>query len=94
MALFSLYGLDIEGGLDLRKATRQTHLDWIASLSPRVKIAGPMYAEDGATPIGSLMVIEADSLEHARATFASDPYALAGLWARTDIRPFNWLIRQ
>lgn len=94
MALFAFHGLDIENGLDLRKATRPAHLDWIASLSPRVKIAGPMLAEDGATPIGSLIVIEATDLADARATFARDPYALAGLWARADIRPFNWLVRQ
>lgn len=94
MALFAFYGLDIDGGLDIRKATRPTHLDWITSLAPRVKIAGPMFGEDGATPVGSLIVIEAEDLTEARETFAQDPYARAGLWAHADIRPFNWLIRQ
>ena len=42
MPLFVLYGLDRQGGVDVRKATRQTHLDWIESLRPRVKIAGPI----------------------------------------------------
>ena len=94
MPLFVLYGLDKPGGLDIRKATRQTHLDWIESLRPRVKIAGPMYADDGATPIGSVMAIEADSLEAAKAEFARDPYAAAGLWAKTEIRQFNWIVKQ
>lgn len=94
MPLFVLYGLDKPGGLETRKATRQTHLDWIASLAPRVKIAGPMFADDGATPIGSVMVIEADSLEAAKADYAKDPYAAAGLWAKTEIHPFNWVIKQ
>jgi uncharacterized protein len=94
MPLFVLYGLDKPGGIEVRKAARQSHLDWIAGLAPRVKIAGPMYADDGATPVGSVMVIEADSLEAARAEYARDPYNAAGLWAKTDIRPFNWVIRQ
>ena len=94
MPLFVLYGLDRQGGADIRKATRQTHLDWIESLRPRVKIAGPIYAEDGATPIGSVMALEADSLEAAKAEFACDPYAAAGLWAKTDVRQFNWVVKQ
>lgn len=94
MPLFAFHGLDKSGALEIRKATRQSHLDWIASLSPIVKIGGPMMAEDGATPVGSLLVIEAETIDDARSIFAKDPYALAGLWASTSVRPFNWLIRQ
>jgi uncharacterized protein YciI len=94
MPLFSFHGLDKPGALELRKATRQSHLDWIAALNPRVKIGGPMLAEDGATPVGSILVIEADTLDDAKTLFAKDPYALAGLWASTSVRPFNWLIKQ
>ncbi|MFT3722806.1 MAG: YciI family protein [Hyphomonadaceae bacterium] len=94
MPLFAFHGLDKPGALEIRKATRQSHLDWIASLSPIVKIGGPMLSDDGATPVGSMLVIEAESLEAAKALYARDPYALAGLWASTSVRPFNWLISQ
>jgi uncharacterized protein YciI len=94
MPLFAFHGLDRPGALELRKATRQSHLDWIASLNPIVKIGGPMLSDDGATSVGSMLVIEADSLDDARAIYARDPYALAGLWASTSVRPFNWLIKQ
>jgi uncharacterized protein YciI len=53
-----------------------------------------MMSDDGATPLGSMLVVEAETLDEARALFAQDPYALAGLWASTSVRPFNWLIRQ
>ena len=53
-----------------------------------------MLADDGATPVGSMLVIEAETLDAARAIYANDPYALAGLWASTAVRPFNWLIKQ
>jgi uncharacterized protein len=94
MPLFVLYGIDQPNGVEIRKATRQSHLDWINSLAPRVKIAGPMYAEDGATPVGSMMAIEADTLAEAKTIFAKDPYATAGLWAKADVRQFNWIIKQ
>ena len=59
MALYVFHGLDKSGALELRKATRPAHLAWLESHSPRVKIGGPMLAEDGATPVGSMLVVEA-----------------------------------
>lgn len=94
MPLFAFHGLDKPGALEIRKATRQTHLDWLATLTPRVKIGGPMLADDGATPVGSMLVVEAETLDAAKTLFAQDPYAAAGLWASTSVRPFNWLIKQ
>lgn len=94
MALYVFNGLDRSGALELRKATREAHLAWIASLSPRVKIGGPVLADDGETPVGSMLVVEAATLEAAQVLFAEDPYAVAGLWQSTSVRPFNWLIRQ
>jgi uncharacterized protein YciI len=41
-----------------------------------------------------MLAVEAETLEAAQALFAKDPYALAGLWQSTSVRPFNWLIRQ
>lgn len=94
MALFVFQGLDKAGALDLRKATREAHLTWIAGLNPRVKIGGPILSDDGAMPIGSMLVVEAETLADAKALFAQDPYALAGLWQSTTVRPYNWLIKQ
>jgi uncharacterized protein len=94
MSLFVFHGLDKADGLDVRKATRAAHLAWIDQLAPQVKIGGPMLADDGQTPVGSMLVVEAETLDAAKALFAADPYALAGLWQSTSVRPFNWLIRQ
>lgn len=94
MALFVFQGLDKAGALDLRKATRPAHLAWIESLHPRVKVGGPLLSDDGETPVGSLLVIEAETLAAARAILAEDPYERAGLWASTRVQPFNWLVRQ
>lgn len=94
MALFVFHGLDKPGALEIRKATRPSHLAWLETLQPRVKIGGPMLTDDGATPVGSMLVFEAETLAEAKTLFAQDPYALAGLFAETTVRPFNWLIKQ
>jgi uncharacterized protein YciI len=53
-----------------------------------------MLGDDGATPIGSLVVIEADTLQAAQSEFARDPYAIAGLWRTVSVRQFNWVVQQ
>lgn len=83
---------DRPGALDLRAATRPRHLAFIAAAGDTVKIAGPLFADDGTTPIGSLIVIAAESLEEARAWSARDPYAEAGLFADVGIHPWSWLV--
>lgn len=83
---------DRPDALALRKATRPRHLAFIAAEAARVKLAGPMFAEDGETPVGSLIVIEVDTLAEARAWADRDPYALEGVFADVEIRPWAWTI--
>jgi len=92
MPLYVMYGLDKPDSLDLRKATRPAHLEWLKMFEHLVKLAGPMLGADGGTPVGSMIVIEAESLEAAKAWAAMDPYTKAGLWERTDIRPFTQVL--
>ena len=88
MPLFVMTGLDKPDALEIRKATRPAHLDWIDALGDRVKLAGPFIDESGS-PVGSMIMIDADDIENARSLFAEDPYTLAGLWADQTIRPFT-----
>ena len=95
MPLFVLYGLDGPNGIEIRKTTRQSHLDWIAQQAPRVKAAGPMYAEDGQTPVGSMFIFEADSLAHARAMCARGSLFAKPVSGRAATSAqFNWIVRQ
>jgi len=41
---------------------------------------------------GSLVVIEAASLQAAKEIAAGDPYAKAGLFASVEIRPWIWTL--
>ncbi len=53
----------------------------------RIVQAGPMCAGDDVTEpnIGSFMILEAPSLEKARAFHDNDPFTLAGLFQRVEL---------
>ena len=90
--LFALICTDKDGHLQTRLDSRPAHLVWLESLGADVKAAGPFLGLDGK-PSGSLIIIAADDFEAAKSLAAKDPYALAGLFASVDIRPWNWVIK-
>jgi uncharacterized protein YciI len=90
--LYDLICTDKTGSTQLRSDVRPRHLAYIAEQGDRVKIAGPFLGADGATMTGSLLIIDAVDEASARDFAASDPYALAGLFASVDIRPWRWTI--
>jgi uncharacterized protein YciI len=90
--LYALICTDKPNGLALRKANRPEHLAYLESLGEVLVFAGPFTEEDGETMNGSLVVIEAVSLEAARDVASGDPFAKAGVFATVDIRPWLWTI--
>ncbi|MBK5197248.1 MAG: YciI family protein, partial [Methyloceanibacter sp.] len=83
---------DKPNSLAVRKANRPEHVAYLESLDETLVFAGPFTEADGATMNGSLVVIEADSLEAARQIAAGDPFAKVGLFASVEIRPWLWTI--
>ncbi|MCA0433218.1 MAG: YciI family protein [Proteobacteria bacterium] len=90
--LFALICTDKPASLDLRLKVRPEHLAYLDSLGTKLKAAGPFLGSD-EKPNGSLVIIEADDLAGAQAMAAKDPYAIAGLFASVEIRPWKWLIK-
>ena len=89
--LFALTTTDKPGNLQLRVDTRPAHVEYLNGLkaSGTLKLAGPFLDADGK-PNGSLVVVEADSIEAAREILAEDPYAKVGLFGSTELRAWNW----
>ncbi len=90
--LFAFMAKDKPGHLQTRMDTRPDHVKFLNELnaSGTLKFAGPFLDEKGS-PSGSLVVIEADSVEAARTILDGDPYAKAGLFASTEIVAWNWV---
>ena len=87
MNLYVITCVDWADSLELRQATRPAHLEFLAS-SPNVKIAGPYLNETGGMA-GSMLIIEAESLQHAQAFATADPYAKAGLFEKSEVRAWR-----
>lgn len=93
---YVIEGHDGEGVLAQRQAARPDHLARLVALrdAGRLLLAGPCPAIDAEDPgpagfSGSVVVAEFDSLEAARAWADADPYVAAGVYLRTDVRPFR-----
>ncbi len=85
-------GRDKPGALPIRLDNRPAHLAYLADNAAAIRIAGPYLDEASGEPRGSMLIVEADSLEAATALLARDPYAIAGLFAEVEIRPWRWVV--
>jgi hypothetical protein len=86
---YVFYGTDKPDSLDLRVENRPAHVAWLKNQP--IPLAGPLLNANGDM-MGSMVVCEADSIEEAKTMFEADPYAQAGLFASTEITPWNWVI--
>jgi uncharacterized protein len=89
MPLFVLTCIDNRDSLELRLSTRQAHLDYLAAFTNAVKLAGPLLDGADGAPNGSMLILEMPSLNDVEAFAANDPYAKAGLFARSSIKAFR-----
>lgn len=87
MPHFVLTCIDKPDGLQARLAAREAHLAYVRD-SGRLRLGGPFLDEHGEMA-GSLLIVEAEDLNAARAFSADDPYVRAGVFQSVDIRPFR-----
>jgi uncharacterized protein YciI len=86
---FVLYCVDKAGHGNVRTENRPAHVDYLKSNLDRLMLAGPMTSDDGATMLGSVLIIEAADRAAAEAFAAGDPYAKAGLFESVTIKAFK-----
>jgi uncharacterized protein YciI len=90
--LFALICTDKPDHLDLRMKNRPDHVAYLKSLGDQLKAAGP-FLDDAGDMRGGMVVVDCESRAAAEAIAANDPYALAGLFAGVDIRPWKWTLK-
>jgi len=83
---FVILGFDGPDGEVKRKIHRPAHLAKMEPLDQagRVVLAGPLTDKTG-----SLIIIEAASLEEARRFADEDPYTIHGVFERGEVHPFT-----
>ena len=85
--LFVITAIDKEGSLQLRMATREAHMAYVKETGA-VRLGGPFLNAQGEMA-GSMIIIEQPDLAAARIWQQNDPYAKAGLFASSDLRPWK-----
>ena len=73
----------------LRMDNRPAHLAYLNGLGAKVKAGGALLSPDRKAVIGSLLILEGEDEAEIEAMLAQDPYALAGLFAKIDIKPWR-----
>jgi uncharacterized protein YciI len=82
--LFMFIGFDRKsGGSGIRAATRPKHVEYTKT-NGKVKFGGPFVGPNDDM-IGSFSIIEATDYDEAAAYTKNDPYAVAGLFERTEL---------
>ncbi|WP_224704079.1 YciI family protein [Devosia aquimaris] len=89
--LFVFIGRDKPNGLDHRMAVRPVHLEHLKSLGDKLVLAGALWDADDK-PEGSVMVLEAESLEAATTAFSADPFVQQGVFASWEVKRWNLAI--
>jgi uncharacterized protein len=89
--LFAFVCKDKPDHLHLRMDTRPAHLEHLERLNAdgTLKMAGPFLDGEGKS-CGSLVIVEAETIDAAKAIADADPYAKAGLFESVEVRAFNW----
>jgi uncharacterized protein YciI len=90
MPLFAITCKDKPGALETRLATRPVHLDYLKE-SKGLRLAGALL-DDSGSPIGSLLIVEADDLAGAQAQADNDPFTTAGVFESVEVRPWRLAI--
>jgi len=90
--LFSVFTLDNPDAADKRKAVHSAHVAHLKSAKDfgvTITVGGPLVSDDGASSIGSRMVLEAPDRASAEKFNRADPFHKDGVWGKVEIRRFD-----
>lgn len=87
--LFAFINWDGSDGCLLREELRSAHSKYLRAASERMAFAGPLFADDGKTIIGSLLVLDFSTRQEADTWMREEPYVKAGLYSSMSIHLFS-----
>ena len=85
MPFYTLICQDKPDSLELRMATRPSHVAYLGEHKDKLRLGGPFLDGEGKMN-GSLLIVEVDDLDAVKAFSANDPYTKAGLFASVEIK--------
>lgn len=86
---YAIIAHDRPDGAELRREKRPEHLDYLEANKHLLLAAGAQFADDGTTPIGSILLVDVEERAEAEAFAKADPFNQAGLFERVTIVPWR-----
>lgn len=90
--LFVIHCIDAADGTPRRMENypaHKAHLERTADFGVSIVFSGPLVKDDGESPIGSLLVIEAPNRAAVEAYHKADPFYAAKVWQTVTITAFK-----
>jgi uncharacterized protein YciI len=77
---------DKPDSLELRLATRASHLEYLRLFKDQVLAGGAFLEEDGALAGGAMIIFNTESLSEAENLIKNDPYTKADLFSHVEVK--------
>jgi uncharacterized protein len=87
-ALF--HGLDVPNGMEIRKANRKAHEDFLNEHGNTVMCRGPMLTDDGESSLGSVILMDVPDMAAARAMMEIEPFFKAGCYDKITLHRWRF----
>lgn len=78
--------------VDAREEFMSAHAEYVISIMDKILVAGPIFADDGETVIGSNLIYKTDDKDEARKLLEGDPYFNAPIWDSIEYHTFRGAI--
>ena len=76
------------GSAEAREAHRPEHIAYRKGLGAALPLAGPIL-DDAGSPVGSLVILEADSKAEAEKVALQDPFVANAIMELASVRPYR-----
>ena len=81
--------IDDEGTSEKRKSVRPVHLEYVIGNAHRIIASGGLFADDGETFNGGLIILDTDSRQEAIDYIENDPFYVNRIFSTYRINRFK-----
>lgn len=90
--LYVVQSVDHRNVVDKRLNALSAHRDYLQASGMKIVCAGPLLTKDGKTPVGSLFIVDAETMQDVVKFNENDPLSQQEIWSETTIMPFDMRI--
>ncbi len=83
--LFVYSAIDCHDKTAIRTKNNPAHVKYVYEHGMKIVHAGPLVCDDGVSPIGTLIIVDASDREAVQNFIDNDPYVKAGLFSQISL---------